>query len=262
MSAQIIPFQYHSTHVRAIADDKGEPWFVAADVCAALSIRTEQIRRLDDDEKGLRLIQTLGGEQEMSVINESGLYHLIMTSRKAEAKQFRKWVTSEVLPAIRKTGKYEATITPAQQLQIRRAVSKVAKGSPENFSKVYHRLYDAFAIGKYEQLPAARFDEAVEFLAALEGEFLPKPEPVNALHQMPDREQLLKDAIAAHLGELRMMLTINLESKPALSLIEPNEIVLSAEKLPDLILHSNGQIPKALLPRIIEAAAKRLLSGI
>ena len=88
-----------------------EPWFVAADVCEVLTVATEQTRRLDDDEKGLRTMQTPGGPQQMLVINESGLYSLILTSRKPEAKRFKKWVTSEVLPSIRKTGAY----VPPQQ---------------------------------------------------------------------------------------------------------------------------------------------------
>ncbi len=101
--------------VRAF-DQNGEIWFVAADVCTALTVNAEQTRRLDDDEKGLRTIQTLGGKQEMLIISESGLYSLILTSRKTEAKRFKRWVTHEVLPAIRKTGKYEArSIKPAFQ---------------------------------------------------------------------------------------------------------------------------------------------------
>jgi len=103
--------------LRVVADDNGDPWFVAADICAALDISTEQIRRLDDDEKGLRTIQTLGGRQQMSVVNESGLYSLVFTSRKDEAKRFKKWVTSDVLPALRKTGVYAVTpMSPAHQL--------------------------------------------------------------------------------------------------------------------------------------------------
>ena len=85
--SQLIPFEFNGKAVRVVTDDKGEPWFVAADVCAAISINTEQTRRLDDDEKGLRTVQTLGGNQEMAVINESGLYSLVLTSRKPEAKQ-------------------------------------------------------------------------------------------------------------------------------------------------------------------------------
>lgn len=101
-------FEFNPNPLRVVMRD-GEPWFAAADVCAALQLETHvAVRRLDDDEKGRCSIPTLGGDQEMSVINESGLYSLIMGSRKPEAKKFRKWVTAEVLPAIRKTGRYEA----------------------------------------------------------------------------------------------------------------------------------------------------------
>jgi hypothetical protein len=104
----IVAFDFESNNVRVIMGEDGEPWFVAADVCAALTVSTEQTRRLDDDEKGLRTVQTPGGQQEMVAINESGLYSLILTSRKAEAKRFKRWVTHEVLPSIRKTGAYAA----------------------------------------------------------------------------------------------------------------------------------------------------------
>ena len=88
----------------------GEPWFVAQDVAAALdySVAKDMTRNLDDDEKGGQIVPTLGGDQEMTVINESGLYSAILKSRKPEAKAFKKWVTSEVLPSIRKTGSYTA----------------------------------------------------------------------------------------------------------------------------------------------------------
>lgn len=85
-----------------------EPWFVAKDVCAALGIvnHLDAIGRLDDDEKGGSVVTTPSGEQTMKIVSESGLYNLIFQSRKPEAKAFRKWVTSEVLPSIRKTGGY------------------------------------------------------------------------------------------------------------------------------------------------------------
>lgn len=88
----------------------GEPWFVAQDVSEALEYRNapDMTRNLDDDEKGTQIVRTLGGDQEMTVINESGLYSAILKSRKPEAKTFKKWVTSEVLPSIRKTGSYTA----------------------------------------------------------------------------------------------------------------------------------------------------------
>lgn len=100
-------FDSMGQRLRVITKD-GEPWFVAADVCAALTIGNTSMamERLDDDEKGISSIDTLGGKQEFAIINESGLYNLILGSRKPEAKRFKKWVTSEVLPSIRKTGGY------------------------------------------------------------------------------------------------------------------------------------------------------------
>lgn len=108
-----ITFDFISHTLRVVMRD-GEPWFVAADVCAALAIgdTSQACGRLDDDEKGTYSIRTPGGDQQMTVINESGLYSLILGSRKPESKKFKKWVTSEVLPAIRKTGRYEAPIQP------------------------------------------------------------------------------------------------------------------------------------------------------
>ena len=102
-------FRYDDREVRVVVRD-GEPWFVAADVCAVLEIRNgrDALGRLDDDEKGVATTDTLGGPQQVSVINESGLYSLTLTSRKPEAKAFKRWITHEVLPAIRKTGSYGA----------------------------------------------------------------------------------------------------------------------------------------------------------
>ncbi|MBW7848354.1 MAG: Bro-N domain-containing protein [Bacteroidales bacterium] len=86
-----------------------EPWFVGKDVCEAISIvnHKDALGRLDDDERRGSAIPTPGGEQTITVVSESGLYNLIFQSRKPEAKAFRKWVTSEVLPSIRQTGRYE-----------------------------------------------------------------------------------------------------------------------------------------------------------
>ena len=97
---------------------EGEPWFVAADVCRALEIGDthKAVGRLDEDEKGRSSIPTLGGNQEMATVNESGLYALVLGSRKPEAKQFKRWITHEVIPAIRKTGAY--SLKPMSQLEI------------------------------------------------------------------------------------------------------------------------------------------------
>lgn len=90
-----------------VVDVDGEPWFVAKDVCDCLELDLASgARGLDDDEKGLHTMQTPGGAQEMSIISEAGLYSLILRSRKPEAKEFKRWVTHDILPSIRKTGGY------------------------------------------------------------------------------------------------------------------------------------------------------------
>ena len=110
----IMPFEFESKAVRVV-DRDGQCWFVLADVCKVLELGSphKAVERLDEDEKGRTIIPTLGGDQEMATINESGLYSLVLTSRKAAAKRFKKWVTAEVLPTIRATGRYEANPSPA-----------------------------------------------------------------------------------------------------------------------------------------------------
>jgi hypothetical protein len=114
--SDLIPFEFGSKPLRAL-NINGEPWFIAADVCETLAFAhpSSSLRRLDDDEKGVHTTHTLGGPQEMTIINEAGLYSLILASRKPEAKRLKKWVTSEVLPAIRKTGTYTLEPQPASR---------------------------------------------------------------------------------------------------------------------------------------------------
>ena len=92
--------------LRVVKDDQGEPWFVAKDVCDALNLTHTALRTLDDDEKGRQILPTPGGRQPMTVVNEPGIYRIIMRSTKPEAKAFQRWVTHEVLPAIRRDGGY------------------------------------------------------------------------------------------------------------------------------------------------------------
>lgn len=93
--------------VRVIEKD-GEPWFLAKDICLCLALGNPRtsLALLDEDEKGVHTMDTLGGAQEMSIISEAGLYSLILRSRKPNAKAFRRWVTHEILPSIRKHGAY------------------------------------------------------------------------------------------------------------------------------------------------------------
>lgn len=113
MKQQLVPFDFEGSQVRVVTDAQGEPWFVAADVLSTISLDRKALERLDDDEKGVNSIHTPGGTQEMTTVNEPGLYALVLGSRKAEAKRFKRWVTHEVLPAIRKTGSYAVSAISA-----------------------------------------------------------------------------------------------------------------------------------------------------
>lgn len=117
-SNSIQQFDFNHQQVRVLADEQGEPWFVAKDVCDILGTHTKDLGTiLDQDEKGIDSIDTLGGRQQMAIISEAGLYKLIMRSRKENAKPFQRWVTHEVLPSIRKHGGYmsgQEQLTPDQ----------------------------------------------------------------------------------------------------------------------------------------------------
>ena len=110
-------WNYGSSEIRTVEKD-GEPWWVLADVCKVLEISNSRnvSSRLETDEKGVTLVDTLGGTQQMTIINESGLYAVILRSDKPQAKPFRKWVTNEVLPSIRKHGAYMTDHTLEQAL--------------------------------------------------------------------------------------------------------------------------------------------------
>ena len=124
MSNQISTFNFENQSIRTIAINN-EPWFIAKDLCDAINISNyrDAIERLDEDEKGVALTDTLGGKQEMSVVSESGMYTLILRCRDAVKKgsiphRFRKWVTAEVLPQIRKTGSYSQNTHEIRPLEI------------------------------------------------------------------------------------------------------------------------------------------------
>lgn len=129
-TSSVSHFVFDNTDVRVVMSGD-TPWFVAADICRALGIENNRnaISRLDDDERGVRTVDTPSGQQEMGVINESGMYSLILTSRKPEAKKFKRWVTGEVLPTIRKTGAYGGQQRETLSAQIDRHVAQIESGN-------------------------------------------------------------------------------------------------------------------------------------
>lgn len=199
MSA-IIAFSFENQSVRTLGTPE-IPLFVAVDVAGALGFkdRTNAVKQHVDAEDLIKAeIDTNGGRQTVNCVNKSGLYALIFGSKLETAKRFKRWVTSEVLPTIRKTGRYEGprqTITEAQQREIQREVGRKA-ASTKQFAVVYRALKDRFAIPRYTALLSRDFDEAIRFIRAIElppvlpkeeqkPAPLPKPEPKPAPAPQP-----------------------------------------------------------------------------
>ena len=124
----LIPFEYGGQQVRVVNRD-GEPWFVLADLCRVLELAkpSRVAMRIADDMKGAHLMSTLGGHQEMTIVNEPGMYEVVIRSDKPEAALFRRWITSEVLPQIRKTGSYGAVPALTEDQIIAQALAITTK---------------------------------------------------------------------------------------------------------------------------------------
>lgn len=120
----MLPFVYQENQVRVVKIDE-EPWFVAKDLCDVLEIKnpTQAINRLDADE---RAMFNIGRQGDANVVNESGMYSLILGSRKQEAREFKRWITHDVLPSIRKTGSYSSD-TNAQLLSLQKSFDELTE---------------------------------------------------------------------------------------------------------------------------------------
>jgi anti-repressor protein len=161
----IIPFSFQGAQVRTLILD-GEPWWVGRDATAILGYRTtnDGTRWLDEDEKGTHLVRTLGGDQEMVIVSEPGLYSLILRSKRPDAKTFKRWITHEVIPSIRRTGQYGSA--PAlPDLTTPQGVLALA----EQFKQTAEQLVDADARIK-ELEPKALVHDTL--MAAADGDVL------------------------------------------------------------------------------------------
>ena len=191
-------FKFENQEIRVVGTAE-DPWWVAADIVAVLESDPTQTRKLDEDEKGLRLIQTLGGKQKMVCVNESGLYSLILTSRKPKAKKFKKWLTSEVLPAIRQTGSYSLA-TPQSEPQIhfpKTAIEIATECLKEaGISDQQSQLWKLDQYSKYSQgTEQLVFSEAKKLIAS-KGELVTLPLSPTELGQRVG-EKLGQDTISA-----------------------------------------------------------------
>ncbi|THA16158.1 Bro-N domain-containing protein [Rodentibacter pneumotropicus] len=179
-STQISTFNFESNSIRTLAINN-EPWFVAKDVCDAIGLTNSRMSllALDEDEKGVSLIYTPSGQQEMNIVSESGMYTLILRCRDAVKKgsiphRFRKWVTAEVLPQIRKTGKYERKTTTDERTGLRQAVSALVSKKGLIYSEAYNLVHQYMNVESIEDIPADKLQSAVEYVhkIALEGELI------------------------------------------------------------------------------------------
>lgn len=154
---------FENHNIRLLLID-GEPWLVAADVAAALEYRIagDMTRNLDDDEKGTQIVRTPGGEQDMLVINESGLFSAILRSRKPEAKRFKKWVTGEVLPSLRKYGSYSITDT-AEVQQVAPMAEHIEADRIVSAGRVFNTMFrTGRVIGMNRRMAASRANQATQ----------------------------------------------------------------------------------------------------
>lgn len=128
MSAVEQSFTFNGASVRTVVIN-GDPWWVAADILTALGLTRSSIVALDDDEKGVHTVDTLGGVQSATIINEPGLYSLILRSRKPEARSFKRWITHDVIPSIRRTGRYGSDVEMLAALPSSRLLELAAEAA-------------------------------------------------------------------------------------------------------------------------------------
>ena len=164
-----VPFEFEGKAVRTVLKD-GEIWFVAVDACAVLEHSNSRmaISGLEEDEKGVSIVYTPGGPQRVNIVSESGLYSLVFTSRKPEAKAFRRWVTGVVLPTLRRTGQFDMRGESGQGSQAsaniedstRNGVTLVLPGPSRYLVVLFH--------DGERRIEPLSFSDAVSALAALD----------------------------------------------------------------------------------------------
>lgn len=220
--SNVIPFDFKTHAIRVIENDSGEVWFVASDIARALGYRDahNMCRRLDDDEKDTHILSTPNSQEQM-IISESGLYSAVLRSTKPEAKRFKKWVTTDVLPSIRKTGRYEKpidTLTPGQQRHVQKSVNSFARMPVHgSHASLWGRIKDQFNVGSYKDIPAERYPEVCRFLgvaplvAELTGSKAPSQVPATLIECQPHAglADLLRDLSRANGKPVRIKVDVS-----------------------------------------------------
>ena len=262
--SQLSTFNFESNSIRTLAINN-EPWFIAKDVCDTLKISnvSDALLKLDDDEKatiGLTDSQAGNGAQSISIISESGMYTLILRCRDAVKKgsvshRFRKWVTSEVLPQIRKTGSYSKT-TVDQRTGLRNAVNMLVSKKGLIYSDAYHLIHQRFNVESIEDLTLEQLPQAVEYVhkIVLEGELIIEEKKESSMNLNLTESELkdlintwmaftrFSDSVGFLLRKIQPIIHGNLYSSPEFNLRWCNKVI-----------HDTQPIIKKLLERLPQA---------
>lgn len=262
--SQLSTFNFESNSIRTLAINN-EPWFIAKDVCDTLKISnvSDALLKLDDDEKatiGLTDSQAGNGAQSISIISESGMYTLILRCRDAVKKgsvphRFRKWVTSEVLPQIRKTGSYSKT-TVDQRTGLRNAVNMLVSKKGLIYSDAYHLIHQRFNVESIEDLTLEQLPQAVEYVhrIVLEGELIIEEVKESGIDLNLSENELkdlintwmaftrFSDSVGFLLRKIQPIIHGNLYSSPEFNLRWCNKVI-----------HDTQPIIKKLLERLPQA---------
>lgn len=245
--SQLSTFNFESNSIHTLAINN-EPWFIAKDVCDTLKISnvSDALLKLDDDEKatiGLTDSQAGNGAQSISIISESGMYTLILRCRDAVKKgsvphRFRKWVTSEVLPQIRKTGSYSKT-TVDQRTGLRNAVNMLVSKKGLIYSDAYHLIHQRFNVESIEDLTLEQLPQAVEYIhkIVLEGELIIEEKKESSMNLNLTESELkdlintwmaftrFSDSVGFLLRKIQPIIHGNLYSSPEFNLRWCNKVI-------------------------------------
>lgn len=169
-----LAFSFEDTSLTILGDILN-PLFIAKQVCTILGFVNSKdavSRHVDPEDVCKVEVQTNGGKQLVNCVNESGLYALIFGSKLPKAKQFKRWVTNEVLPAIRRAGRYEVptgdTITNAQQVAIQQAVARRAKKTAVYYQTIYRAIKARYQIPRYTELKQSQFEDCLRFIEVVD----------------------------------------------------------------------------------------------
>ena len=246
--SQLSTFSFESNSIRTLAINN-EPWFVAKDLCDTLGITnpSKAILNLDDDEKmistdsNLKLGSAGNGAQSLALVSESGMYTLVLRCRDAVKKgsvphRFRKWVTAEVLPAIRKTGKFEVAQTTAEdRTGLRDAVNFLVSKRGLLYSDAYNLVHQRFNVKSIEDLSLEQLPQVIEYVhkIALEGELIAPPRDTSQMVKIPHAGRWL--VITSEYDENRTVVK-NIDGKSCVDARLNRKLISETHLMADMLL--------------------------